>query len=159
MRNKLKWNTSNTHVKYWESINELPMFNWVKCGDGDLKYVTIELIDDPEQNQIQYDKLYDQYLERFGLSDEFERYLEMIKKRALLQCEYVENKKRFKLTEIEIIDAKINRLDLNFGDGQSIEQTCIHLSKWLGYKINVKETTVVEYYEIIKEYGKWANKT
>ena len=74
MQSKLKWNTSNTHVKYWESINEMPMFNWVKCGDGDLKYVTIELIDEPKQNQIQYDKLYDQYLERFGLSDEFERY-------------------------------------------------------------------------------------
>lgn len=159
MHNRLKWNTSNTHVKYWESIEDMPMFNWQKCADGDLKYVNKDLLENDELNGIQYDKLYDQYLEKFGLSKEFERYMNLLQQRALLQCKYVSTNQRFKLTEIEIIDAKIERLNVNFGDGKSIETVCIHLSKWLGYKINLKETTVIEYYTIIQEYGKWTNKT
>lgn len=158
MRNRSGNSTLNTHVKYWESIDEMPMYNWQKCSDGFLKYVTIDLIDDEKNNQIQYDKLYDQYLVRFGLSKEFERYMNLLRKKAQLQCDYVQTNKRFKLTEIEIVDAKIERLNINFGDGKSIETTVLHLSKWLGFKVNLKETTVVEYYTIIQEYGKWANK-
>lgn len=158
MRNRSGNSTLNMHVKYWESIDEMPMYNWQKCSDGFLKYVTIDLIDDEKNNQIQYDKLYDQYLVRFGLSKEFERYMNLLRKKAKLQCDYVQTNKRFKLTEIEIVDAKIERLNINFGDGKSIETTVLHLSKWLGFKVNLKETTVVEYYTIIQEYGKWANK-
>ena len=68
MRNRSGNSTLNMHVKYWESIDEMPMYNWQKCSDGYLKYVTIDLIDDETNNQIQYDKLYDEYLARFGLS-------------------------------------------------------------------------------------------
>ncbi len=57
--------------------------------------------DDEKNNQIQYDKLYDQYLVRFGLSKEFERYMNLLRKKAQLQCDYVQTNKRFKLTEIE----------------------------------------------------------
>lgn len=158
MRNKSGNSTLNMHVKYWESIDEMPMYHWQKCSDGFLKYVNVNLIDDETGNQIQYDKLYDQYLARFGLSKQFERYMKLLQQKAKLQCLYVQTNKRFKLTEIEIVDAKIERLNVNFGDGKSIETTCLHLSKWLGYKVNLKETTVVEYYTIIQEYGKWANK-
>lgn len=137
------------------------MYNWQKCNDGDYRYVNFDLIEH-DLNKEKYDHLYDQYLKRFGLTEEFERYMGLLQKKALKQCDYVINKKRFTLTEIEIIDGKLERLNVNFGDGQSVQQTCIHLGKWLGYKVDLKETTVVEFYEIIKEYtkyGKWTNKT
>jgi hypothetical protein len=39
----------------------------------------------------------------------------------------------------------------------TIEQTLIYLGKWLGYRLNPKEINVIEYYNILDEYGK-ANK-
>jgi hypothetical protein len=42
----------------------------------------------------------------------------------------------------------------NKGSGVTIEQSLIHLSKWLGSWINVKAITTKEYFNLIDEYGK-----
>ena len=42
----------------------------------------------------------------------------------------------------------------NNGDGMTIDQSLIHLSKWVGYRLNPKEITVVEYFNISEQYGK-----
>ncbi len=46
----------------------------------------------------------------------------------------------------------------NNGNGMTIEQTLVYLSKWAGYHINAKKITVVDYFNLLEEYGK-ANKT
>ena len=48
-------------------------------------------------------------------------------------------------------------LEVYFGDGKDIEVILLWLSKFLGYKINTKETSVKEYFLMLEEYGK-ANK-
>ena len=84
--------------------------------------------------------------------------MKLLQKKAQLQCDFVIRDDRFLLNEIEIADEKIKQLSKNFGGGTSIDASLIHLGKWLGYALKIKETTVVEYYEIMKEYGKWSNK-
>lgn len=80
--------------------------------------------------------------------------LKTMRKKALLQLKYVETWERFKLTEIDIETERLKNMLTNNGDGMTIEESLIHLSKWLGYRLNVKETTVVEYFNILKQYGK-----
>ena len=53
---------------------------------------------------------------------------------------------------------KIANLETYFGDGQKIEVILMWLSKFMGYKIDPKETSVKEYFYLLEEYGK-ANKT
>ena len=77
-----------------------------------------------------------------------------MKKKALIELEYVETKERFKLTEIEIQETKLKEMLANTGSGMTIEESLIHLSKWIGYRLNTKEICVVEYFNILKEYGK-----
>lgn len=135
----------------------MPLYSWIKCTDDDWRYVNkkpIEL-DDNEQHWV---KLYDEYLLRFGLGEKFEKYLILLQKKAVLQCKFITTNERFVINEIEIQNAKIEAMQIHFGDGQSIETTLIYLGKWLGYPLKIKETTVVEYYEILNEYGKWTNK-
>jgi len=130
----------------------------MKCLDDDWRYVNKKPIDHPD-NEKRWEHLYDQYLQRFGLGDKFERYLNALKQKAILQCEYITTNDRFVLNKIEIEDARIKGMQIHFGDGGSIDTSLIYLGKWLGYPLKIKETTVVEYYEILNEYGKWSNKT
>lgn len=125
--------------------------------NNDWRYINKKPIN-KKSNEENWIILYDQYLARFGLGDKFEKYLKLLQKKALLQCKFIDTNERFVLNEIEVQNAKIESMQIHFGDGQSIETTLIYLGKWLGYPIKMKETNVVEYYEILNEYGKWANK-
>jgi hypothetical protein len=136
----------------------MPLYNWVKCNDNLLQYARKDItkgnkIDD----HLYWVKLYDEYLEKFGLNDRYKKYLDLMRKKALLQAEYVIKKEKFKLTEIEITETKLKDLEVYFGDGQKIEVILTWLGMFLGYKIDQRNTSVTEYFVILEEYGK-ANK-
>ena len=157
MRKWLRKTISNTPVKFWESIDVMPLQNWIHCNNGDISYMVIEGEATEEEQLLAFAKVYDQYLNKFGLNKKYERYIQATMKRAELQMEYVLTKDKFKLTEIDIQNAKIANLEVHFGGGQTIDVVLIYVSKWLGYRLNAKEISVLEYFVILEEYGK-ANK-
>jgi predicted metal-dependent TIM-barrel fold hydrolase len=61
------------------------------------------------------------------------------------------------LTELEIKEAELKQMIETNNTGMTIEQAIIYLSKWIGYRLNPREITVTEYFNILSEYGK-ANK-
>lgn len=142
--------------KYYQSIDEIPLFNWQKCLNGELKYVHLELKEEAD-NQEAFNKLYDEFLQKRGVNKEYKKYLDILKKKALLQCEFLITKDNFKLTQIEIEDAKIVSLQKTSESGLSIEKTLIYLGKWLGYRLDWKVITVTEFYSIMEEYEKQSN--
>ena len=81
-----------------------------------------------------------------------------MKRKALIELDYVLTGDRFKLTEAEIESSKLNSMMVNGGNGMTIEQSLIHISKWIGQWINPKTITAREYFNLLKEYGK-ANKS
>lgn len=137
----------------------MPLFNWVKCNDGELNYTRREVKTDKitQKDQLQWLKLNDEYIKKYGLSKLYARMLEAMRKRAILELEFVLTRERFKLTEAEIEAAKLQNMMANNGHGMTIEQTLIYLSKWTGYHVNAKNITVVDYFNLLEEYGK-ANK-
>ena len=156
----LKWlkkTTLSTPEKYWGSIDDFPLYNWIECNKGKYKYTRINGIGNEKKDQETWVKLYDEYLAVFGLSKKYEKYLLLCKKKALLQAEYIITKEVFKKTEIELQNAKIKSLEVYFGDGEKIEVILMWLSKFLGYKVDKKQTSVKEYFILVEEYGK-ANK-
>jgi len=157
----LKWLgkiTSNTQDVYWISIDEMPLYNWIKCNNGNYEYIRKDQAKKHNKQDVEkWENLYDQYLKEFGLNDRYEKYLLTKKKKALLQADYVINKNNFNKTKIAIEDAKLKNLELYFGDGQDIEVILIWLGKYVGYKIDKKKTSVKEYFILLEEYGK-ANK-
>jgi len=142
--------------KYYQSIDEIPLFNWQKCLNGELKYVHLELKEEAD-NQEAFNKLYDEFLQKRGVNKEYKKYLDILKKKALLQCEFLITKDNFKLTQIEIEDAKIVSLQKTSESGLSIEKTLIYLGKWLGYRLDWKVISVTEFYSIMEEYEKQSN--
>lgn len=156
----LKWLRkilSFTQGEYWSSIDEMPLYNWIRCNNGKLEYTRITKKGNKVQDFLNWKLLYNEYLKEFGLDKRYKKYLETQKKRALLQSEYIITKERFKLTEIEIESQKLQDLEMHFGEGKKIEVILTWLGMFLGYKLDQKTTTVKEYFVILEEYGK-ANK-
>jgi hypothetical protein len=135
--------------KYYQSIEEIPLFNWQKCLEGDVKYVNLETKED-SSNQEAFTKLYDEFLQKRGVNKEYKKYLDILKKKAMLQCEFLITKDNFKLTQIEIEDAKIVSLQKGSEEGLSIDKTLIYLGKWLGYRLDWKIISVSEFYSILE---------
>lgn len=141
--------------KHWGLIDEFPLFNWMKCNDGDMRYTRLILTEGTEaQDQEAWLNLYDQYIKKYGLAKLHKRMLEVMKQKATLECEFVMTKDRFKLNLIEIEEQRLKDMMANAGEGMKIEDSLVHLSKWAGYRLNPKEISVVEYFNILKQYGK-----
>ena len=146
-----------TPGEYWNSIDDMPLYNWIKCNNGKIEFTRIGKKGNKVQDYINWKLLYNEYLSEFGLDIRYKKYLEATKKRAILQSDYIITRERFKLTEIEIQSQKIKDLEAHFGDGKKIEVILTWLGMFLGYKLDQKTTTVKEYFVILEEYGK-ANK-
>jgi hypothetical protein len=146
----------NTLSKYYISIDEMPLYNWHKCNAGELNYVFLDPAEqgtEEQKNEI-FDNIYQTYIDQFGISKDYKNLLEIMKKKAILQCNYIETKDRFKLTEIEIQDAKLEAYKKKNSNPTSLEKTLIKLSKFMGFRLNWKEITVTEYFNILDQYGK-----
>lgn len=149
-------NTSNTPEKVWKSIDEMPLYNWIKCTeDDDIRYVCKDINDSNDVDLVgSWSLVYDDYINRFGLSKLYRRLLEVMRTKALLECDYVITKEAFNLTLIKMEEEKLKQMLANKGEGATINSVLVYLSKWLGYHLNVREITALEYFEMMKQYGK-----
>ena len=136
----------------------MPLFNWIKCNEGKIEFTRISDEGNPEMDVITWEMIYNDYLKEFGLSETYKRMLNAMKKKALLELDYVLTGDRFKLTEVEIEQTRLNSMLQNAGNGMTIEESLIYISKWLGTWLNAKNITVREYFNLLEQYGK-ANKS
>jgi hypothetical protein len=143
--------------EYYKGINDMPLFNWIECHNGKIEFTRKTDAGTPEKDIEAWQSIYDDYIRTFGLTDVQKKLFDAMKKRAILELDYVITGDRFKLTEIEIAIARIDSMLSNKGSGITIEQALIHVSKWLGQWINPRNITVKEYFNLLEQYGK-ANK-
>ncbi len=101
-----------------------------------------------------WENLYNQYLSRYGLGKMYKRLLSIMKEKADLEIKYVLTRERFKLTQIELKEAELKQIIDTNNTGLTVDQALIHLSKWIGYRLDPREITVIEYFTILNEYGK-----
>ncbi len=141
---------------YYKSLDEIPLYNWNKCLNGEYKYIRIDLKESGD-NEKQFSELYNAYLKVRGFNKDYVKYISILRKKAMLQCDYLITKDAFKLTQIEIEETKLENMQKMQAEPVSVEKTLIYLSKWLGYRLDWKQVSANEYYLILEEYGK-ANK-
>lgn len=150
------WNYSKDTKKkleqYYSGIDEIPLYNWDKCLNGEIQYVRKEKKGNKKEDIENWIKIYDEYLREFGLSKLHKKLLEAIKEKALHECDYVITGDKFKLTLIEMSESKLKQMIEINKVGITTEQTMIHVSKWVGYRINPREITVKEYFYLLKEF-------
>lgn len=129
----------------------------MKCMEGQIQFVRRAENGTNEHDRKAWEAIYDEYLAEFGLGPVQNKVFKAMKRKAMLELDYVITGDRFKLTEIEIEIANLQGILANAGNGISIDQALIYISKWLGSWINPKNITAREYFTLLGEYNK-ANK-
>jgi len=127
----------------------------MKCVDGDLTFCRITSKGSPEMDLKAWEVLYDEHIKLNGLGKLKKKLLNVMIKKAHAELDFVITGDRFKLTEIEIEESKLQALLDNSGTGMTINQTLIHLSKWIGHWLNDKQLMTQEYFDLIKEFEKY----
>ncbi len=138
--------------KYYLSIEEIPLFNWIKCTEGDYSYVRKSKEGTEEEDVKAWFDIYDDYIRSNGLSKKYEQMLKAMRKKALIGLDYVIKRDRFSLTLLDIEIQNLKMLLDNNGQGVSIEQSLVYLSRFVGYWIRSKEITASEYFTLMREY-------
>lgn len=143
--------------KYYESVEDMPLYNWHKCINGDYYYARLDGKQlDLTECELSFRKVYESYMNTFGVDKKYKERIDIIKKIALLQCDYLISKDQFKLTEIEVQNAKLEMFNTETSSNVTLQTTLIHLSKWVGYRLDWKQVSVYEYYTLLEESSKQA---
>lgn len=141
--------------RYYTSINELPLENWIKCTDNDLTFARkIKNEGDKENDIIAWEIIYDDYIKQQGLGKMMTKLIETIWKKTQAELNFVITNDRFILTQCEMLETKLEQMLNNGGKGMTISTTLIYLSKWMNTWINVKTITTKEYFDLLNEFSK-----
>jgi hypothetical protein len=124
----------------------------MQCLNGNIEYTRIDGSGTPMEDVDAWCYLHDQYLTRYGLNKQYKDLLEVLRKKAEIQLNYVRTKDKFSLTLLEIEEENLKIMLSNNGQGISIDQTLVHLSKFVGYWLRAKEITAGEYFTLLDEY-------
>ena len=134
-------------MKFYESIEYMPIYNWFKVNNGDMRFMLIKQTTkyDGKKAREYFDKIYSEYIDVFGISESYLKVIELKKNISVLQIEMAITGDRIlknfiKMAQIELnqINSKTNKTNTN--------EVKVHLEKYLGFRLNEKETSVKEYY-------------
>ena len=99
-----------------------------------------------------YTNIYNEFIEKIGLTKDFLEYINAIKQLGMMQCTWIENPTPILKTEIAQKTIEIQNM-LNKEEVKHNEIVAA-VSKATGFRINPNEVTVLEFYSYIKANGK-----
>jgi hypothetical protein len=142
--------------KFYKSIDEIPLYNWVQINDGNMNFLQKDQSLTYPKNEVDeaWNDLFDDYLNKRGLGKTYKKFLEVMRKKTVLECEYIISGDEFKKTQIEVEKHNLELLAKKENDDMTTSKSLIFLSKWIGYRLDWKVITLNEYFIILEEYGK-----
>jgi hypothetical protein len=150
---KSKKDTSSISSAHYLECDEIPLYNWEKCTQGQFQFIRLKPSKTFNESDIEaFYTLYDKYLVQFDLSQEFKAYLESQKKLIRLRIVYIETGDETILNDIAVEEHLSNDLNPNKTQGMTISETLIVLSKHMKIWINKKEITLADWRNMLKDY-------
>lgn len=142
--------------KYYSELNEMPLYNFEKCLEGDYRFIAKTRLEKWSINEVEaFSVLYEKYVQKYQ-KQELESKIRTLKAIIQLQCMYIETKDEYFITQIEIKKAQMpKQKEVQSSDTQS---TLTVLSKWMGFRLNPREISVDEFYSIVINYERASKK-
>lgn len=146
-------------MKLYESIEDMPVYNWFKCVENkDYKYCLVDIKKYKDAYLLKctecFSKLYAEYIDTFGISKQLEDILNIQNQIAVYKINIALGKKSDK-TFLSIKETELKeKLEAK---QVKTNTTKVIIEKYLGFRLNEKEVTVKDYYnylEVIKENGR-----
>lgn len=141
----------------YSTIDDFPLYNWEKCQSGDMRYVNRDA-KSTKFDEIIWLKLYNEYLERFGIGEGLEYFLKLKIHLVKLRLQFIQTNDLFLLNQIKVAEAQMISADPSKLQGMTTQQCLVHLSKWMGTIVRAKEITIVEFKEMFEEYARSSKK-
>ncbi len=144
-------------MNYYNDIGDLPLYNWIKINEGELKYCRINIMEGSEKNDLKYsDIIKDTNYEEFGLHKDHSRLLELYLNLSECRLDWVISGDNFIKNKIKRLEREIETLFERMQEKGSgdIGETIILMSKWIGHRIDTKITTVKEFRNMISLFKK-----
>jgi len=143
--------------RYYKSIEDLPIWNWWKIHEErDFKYLLCEKKRLTGHAEDVFDKLYSDFIRTFGISDSYKKYLDKITEIGIAEIDMTLTGDLSMETFIDIMRVELKDITDVSGGGTYMD-TAIAVEKNMGFKLNVKEISVFEYYSYIKSLEKSAS--
>jgi hypothetical protein len=138
-------------INYYKNIDEIPLYNWLKINEGDLTFCRKNLSRGSKAKDLEYYEIIkDTNYEEFGVDGSYLRLLDLYLELAELRLDWVISGDNFIKNRIGIIESEIEdiikRKDESSGD---IGESIIVLSKWVGYRVDIKVVTVKEFRNMV----------
>ena len=149
--------TSKKSKQSYSTIDDFPLYNWEKCQSGDMRYVNRDA-KSTKFDEIIWLKLYNEYLERFGIDEGLEYFLKLKIHLVKLRLQFIQTNDLFLLNQIKVAEAQMISADSSKLQGMTTQQCLVHLSKWMGAIVRAKEITIVEFKEMFEEYARSSKK-
>lgn len=141
-------------VERYSELYDMPLLNWERCLEGEFMFIR-------EKRSKQYDTddikafyvLYNKYIKKYGLGDDYNKYLEYQENYIELCAIYIDTGNERVLNDIAITKAKMEEIKPSNEKGMTIGQVVSMLSKWRGGAwISKKDISVEEYKDLLDLY-------
>jgi hypothetical protein len=124
------------------------MWNWWKLRQkADLNFLKIDY-NKPTKEDLNklFEKFENEYLETFGSGKESEQLLDLLKRKIVNQADFLLGKK-WVINHLKVIDFQIEQLEKSTKGqkAQSLEEISSILSKFMGFRVDPKVESVVEF--------------
>lgn len=140
-------------VRYYNSIDTMPTFNYLKVVDEDNITFMIKKKGLFGNHERAFENIQRQLVDRFGLSESFIEIIELQKEIIALKCEVAISGDKFHNTFIRIHEEELK---------QKLEQKSLKsnelkilIEKWIGFKLNLHELSVSEWFSYLHQYSEF----
>jgi hypothetical protein len=145
---------------YYLELEKMPLQNWLDCNKGNYTSTRIDKsIGKPKDDEKAWECLYNDFLDKIGLSHEQQELVELTLERAQLQLEYLETRKRFLLNRCNELTGKIEAIRSRIkessesSDKKSVSSILNTLSRAQGFQLQIPKLTALAYLEMLKDYN------
>jgi hypothetical protein len=139
-------------MKYYNSIENLPVIIFDKiCRSADFTLLLIDKTCKIGLNELEsaWAVIYNEYIKLFGISEKYKDYLRYMTEALSLYNVAIQTGRRDKITMAQVREAQAMKIFEGSQSG-SIYKTAMYISKAVGFRVNVNEMTVAEFYTYIK---------
>ena len=138
--------------KHYTSIDDLPQYNWRMISEkNDLSFLLInkhEKFDKVKMGKV-FDKIKDEYVDTFGITENYKKILDLKKDIICLQLEMAATSDRFIENHIDMANIELENL-LSTTNKIKPSETTVRLSKHMGFQVNERLLSVREYAEMVE---------
>ena len=133
------------------TLDDITVFAFDKCQSGEFRYIN----KDQQFRETDVDNwatVYDAFVAKFGQSQDFEHLMKVKSKLTRLKIEFCITSDVALLDQIAILEKEVeSRMK---GEKMTYSDALILMSKFVGYRLNPREVTILEFKSLENHYGR-----